>query len=127
MRRAIAIPLSVLSVLFCLSLWNSSVLDKHAARWCQQLQQTSDAVRREDWLAAELALRESYEDWCARRTYLCIVAVHDEVNGAETAYTQALALTAARDESGSLSELAGLQAQLQALAEMERLSIRNIL
>lgn len=127
MKRAIAIPLTVLTALFCLSLWNSSVLNEHAARWQQQLQQTAEAIQDGAWTEAEQTLRESHADWAARRTYLCIIAVHDEVNNAETAYLQAMALVAAREESDCLSELAGLQAQLQALAEMERLSIRNIL
>lgn len=127
MRRAIALPLAILAALFLAASCNTWAFEQNTARWRCQLQQAADALQAGDWSGAERTLKEGYEDWAAHRTYLCVVAVHDEINSAEESYVRARTLAAAREDSECLSELAGLLAQLQAMGDMERLSLRNIL
>lgn len=127
MRKAIALPLVVLTVLFGISLCNSCFLNQNTARWSHQLQQAAEFVQTEDWDRAEQILKESYADWTVRKTYLCIVSTHDEVYEAEALYARTRTLAALREDSEIQTEIRSLQAQLQAMAEMEALSIRNIL
>lgn len=127
MRRAIALPMAILAALFLAAFCNTWAFLQNTARWRCQLQQAADALQAGDWSGTEQFLNEGYEDWAAHRTYLCVVTVHDEIYSAEEAFVRARALAAAREDSECLSELAGLLAQLQAMGEMELLSLRNIL
>lgn len=127
MRKAIALPLTILAALFLIALCSSSVLNQNAARWRGQLQQAAGLAQIGAWDRAEQLLEESYEDWSGRQTYLRIVSTHDAVDAAEELYVRALIQVRLREREGFLAETAGLRAQLLILADMERLSIRNIL
>ena len=127
MKKAIAIPLIVLSAILIFTLYNGFIMDQNTVHWCGQLQQAVFFVQSEDWHRAEISLEESYADWSAHQTYLHIVSTHDTIHGAESMYQRALAFAAAREPSELQAELAGLQDQLRSLASKEQFSIRNIL
>lgn len=121
------IPPAVLAAILALSLWNATAMEACVARWRDQLQQADALVDAEDWPALEHLLVDSYQDWSAWQTYLHIVTEHDAVDDAESMYRRCMAFAAAREPSELRAETADLRDQLRLLAEMERLSWRNIL
>jgi len=125
MRRAL--PALVLAAVLAFALWNSAAMNRHVCRWQDQLQQVEALAQRGDWTGAESRLEDSYQDWTSRQTYLHIVTEHDAVDDAEAMYRRALAFAAAQEPSEFQAELSDLSDQLRLLAEMEALSIRNVL
>lgn len=127
MKRMLLPPICVLSALLALSLWNEGHIRRETDRWRAQLL-TADALSRSgEWAEALDALWESYDDWSRSQTYLHIVARHDTVDDAEAMYRRAAAFAQAEEPSEFLAETADLRDQLRLLAEMEALTIRNIL
>lgn len=121
------LPLVLLAGILAFSLWNSAAMARGTEQWRAQLAEAERLAQEEDWPAAAQALRNSYQDWSQRQTYLHVVSHHGSVDGAEAMYQRCLAFAQAEEKSDFQAEIAGLQEQLRLLAEMERLSLRNIL
>lgn len=122
------VPVFILGGIFILSLWNGAKINRETDRWCEQLQQLDAQIAQtEDWTTASLALDKSYQDWSQRQTYLHIAAEHSAVNNAEVLYQRARAFAQTQELSEFRAEISNLCEQLRLLAEMEQLSIRNIL
>lgn len=122
-----ALPFAALAAILALSLWNGAVMASDTGRWRAQLDGIAPLIDAEDWPAIEHLLVESYSDWSARQTYLHTVTEHSAVDDAEAMYRRCMAFAAAREPSELRAETADLRQQLRLLAEMERLSLRNIL
>lgn len=120
-------PLTLLALLLAFALWNGDRITGDTGRWRAQLQRADTLAQAEDWAGAADALAESHADWTRRQTYLHIVSQHSAVDEAEAMYRRCQAFAAVQELSEFRAEVAGLQEQLRLLAEMERLSIRNIL
>lgn len=120
-------PLTLLALLLAFALWNGGQITGDTTRWRVQLQQAEALAQSEDWAGAAAALSESHRDWSQHQTYLHIVSQHSAVDEAESMYRRCQAFAAVRELSEFRAEVAGLREQLRLLAEMERLSIRNIL
>ena len=127
MKRSLFFPLCVLAVILTFSLLTGALMDRHTARWREQLHRCDALAQAEQWSDATQTLVEGYQDWQTHRVWLHILARHDIVDGAETMYARAIAFSAAREPSEFRAELADLDAQLELLAETERLSLQNIL
>ena len=127
MRKGLLIPAAALTAILAFCLWNGASMASHSARWRAQLEGADRLAQAEDWEAAAAALRAGYADWAARQTYLHCVANHDAVDGAEAMYHRALAFAESGEGSELRAELADLRDQLRELAEMEALSLRNVL
>lgn len=125
--KAFLPPVLTLCALLAFALWNSSAIDRHTARWAEQVSDAAQLAQAGDWDAAAQALGDSYQDWTACQTYLHIVEDHDVVDDAEAMYRRAAAFAQAQEPSEFQAETADLQDQLILLAEQERFSIRNIL
>lgn len=122
------VPIFILGGIFILSLWNGTKIDQETDRWREQLRQLdSQIAQTEDWSAASLALDKSYQDWSRHQTYLHIAAEHSAVDNAEVLYQRAKAFAQTQELSEFRAEISNLCEQLRLLAEMEQLSIRNIL
>lgn len=119
--------IAVLSAILVFSLWNDAHMSGETDRWRAQLSQADALVQEERWEDAQAKLAESYEDWSRRQTYLHIVSEHDALDDAEAMYRRAMAFADTRELSEFRAELADLRDQLRLLAEMERLSIKNVL
>lgn len=119
--------IAVLSAILAFSLWNDAHMSGETDRWRAQLSQADALVQEERWEDAQAKLAESYEDWSLRQTYLHIVSEHDALDDAEAMYRRAMAFADTRELSEFRAELADLRDQLRLLAEMERLSIKNVL
>ena len=127
MKKDYLIPLLILGALFGFSLWNSAEIKTDTARWSNQLKQAVQFIPSENWDAIKRTLQNSYDDWQTRQTYLHIVLEHDALDDADAMYRRAFAFTKAKEPQELQAELADLQDQLGLLAEMERLSLENIL
>lgn len=121
------IPTAVLAAILALSLWNSAQMEADTARWRSQLEQIDPLIEAEAWSTLEALLAGSYASWSARQTYLHIVTEHDAVDDAESMFRRCMAFASAREPSELRAEAADLRDQLRLLAEMERLSLRNVL
>lgn len=118
--------LTLLAVL-ALALWNSDSMTERTQRWQGQLDQVEVLIADDAWDQASEALEESYRDWSASQTYLHIVSHHDVLDDAEAMYRRCAVFIRIREESSLLGELSDLRHQLRLLAEMEQLSIKNVL
>lgn len=120
-------PVGVLALLLAVSLWNAAAAARAVAPWCDALTEARYAAEREDWDAAVRLVRETREAWDARRGWLHVVAAHDELEAADTLFAAAESWAASRDTPEFCEELAELCVQLRVVAEMQQLSLRNIL
>lgn len=122
-----ALPLGVLAGILILSLWNGAAMARVTEGLCTSLAQCSDLGQAEQWDQAAQILENAYQDWSGHQVYLHIVLEHDAVDGAEAMFRRAMSFAKTQEPSEFHAELAGLISQLRLLAEMERLSIQNIL
>lgn len=122
-----SLPIILLAAVMTLALVNRNVITRDAGRWSEEVQQADSLAQENDWAGAETALKRGYKDWKHSQTYLHIVIRHEELNNAESMYLRAEAFAKTRELSEFRAELAGLRNQLQLLAEMERISIKNVL
>ena len=122
-----ALPLGLLAGILLLSLWNGAAMGRVTEELCTSLTQCSDLGRAENWESAAKILEKTYQDWSHHQVYLHIVLQHDAVDGAEAMFHRAMAFAKTQEPSEFSAELAGLISQLHLLAEMEQLSVRNIL
>lgn len=127
MKKGFLVPAAALGAVLAFCLWNGSAIASCTARWRAQLEEADRLAQAEDWESAAAVIRESYGGWAARQTYLHCVANHDAVDGAEAMYHRALAFAESGEGSELRAELADLRDQLRELAEMEKLSLRNVL
>ena len=127
MKRGLLPPLAVLAALLAFSLWNAGHMAQETARFQSQLRQADALAQDENWPQARAVLQESYRDWSRCQTYLHIVTEHSAEDDAEAMYRRAMAFAATEEITEFRAEAADLTDQLRLLAEMERLSIRNIL
>ena len=127
MKKAYLPPLAVLAVILAFAVWNSLSMSEDTNRWRDQLQCADAQAQAGNWPAATAELVDSYKDWSAHQTYLHIVSEHDAVDDAEAMYRRAMAFADTRELSEFRAELSDLRDQLRLLAEMERLSLKNVL
>lgn len=125
--RGILPPLALLAALLAFSLWNGDRIAGDTARWQAQLEQADALAQSEDWAGASMVLAESHRDWSRCQTYLHIVSSHSAVDEAEVLYRRCRAYAAVQELPEFRAEAAALRQQLRLLAQMERLSLRNVL
>ena len=127
MKREYLAPLSVLSALLLLSLWNGRAISQKVSHLQQELLQADQFAAEENWPAAEATLQQSYRHWDNTQTFFHIATHHDIVDEAESLYHQAQTHAAEQNSADFRAALTALTVQLQQLSETERCSIRNIL
>ena len=127
MKRSWLFPLGILAAVLVFSLWTGALMERHTTRWREQNHRSEALAQSEEWAKATQSLVDSYHDWQTHRIWLHILSRHDIVDGAETMYCRAIAFSSTREDSEFRAELADLDAQLELLAESERLSLMNVL
>lgn len=120
-------PVLILASLLLGATLNCRSMINYTDQWRTQLEQADTLAAEENWPRAMEVLKQSYESWSKRQTYLHIVAEHAAVDSAEAMYRRAAAFAQTEEPSEFQAELSDLQNQLRLLAEMERFSIKNIL
>ena len=125
--KAYLLSALTLLVVLSLSLWNTAAMTERAQRWQGQLDQVEALVADGAWDQAADILEKGYQDWSSNQAYLHIVSHHDVLDEAEAMYRRCAVFIRIREESSLLGELSDLRHQLRLLAEMEQLSIKNVL
>ena len=125
--RSFFLSASLLAAMLLLTLANSRHLERLTGEWIARLDQADLALDAQDWPAAAEASRAAYDQWQANQFYLHITVRHEELDQAQALFLQLLVLCDEEDAPEARLHLADLRSQLQLLAEMERLSIPNIL
>ncbi len=121
------IPLALLGLLLGLSVWNAATVEVDIGPWCEALSAASQAADREDWAAAERTVLETQQAWEAKHPYFHIVTAHDELDQADALFASAGSYAADREEAAFRAAVAELIAQLRVVAEMQRLTVKNVL
>lgn len=121
------VPAAVLALLLGVSLWYAAAVGAAVEPWCEALSEASDRAAREDWDEAACTVRETQRSWEERQVYFHIVTAHDELEAADALFEAAESFAAERDAAEFRACVAQLAAQLRVVAEMQRLSAKNVL
>lgn len=121
------IPAGILAVILGFSLWTGSYVEGRMEHWDVLLEETDEAVRRQDWTAAEEHLKQAYADWDRSQTFLHVIMEHEELDKAEELFARSFAMCEEGEGAGLRTLLAQLMRQMDALAETQSLGIKNIL
>lgn len=116
MKKALLVPIAILTAILVLSLWNGAAMESRTSRWRDQIHRAGVMADAGDWLEAETALAKSYTDWSTCQTYLHIVMEHDAVDDAEAMYRRQWPLPLRKNPANSEPEIADLSAQLRLLS-----------
>lgn len=127
MRRALLLPTVTLALTLALCIANGALLRQHTDRWSSVAAEAARYARTENWPEARRELDALEADWDEAQTYLHIVVHHSTLDEVQTLLARCRTLCDTGDPQALLPELAELRCQLDALDELERISIRNIL
>lgn len=125
--KYIVIPCAVIALLFGLAMWNARSVGSDIEPWCDALADARAAVENEDWDGARELLDGIREVWDDHKDYYHIVIEHDELDNAEALFERVYAAIDTQDDSSFRAETGALVAQLRVIAEMQELTIRNVL
>ena len=125
--KYLVLPAAVLALLLGLSLENARILRADTADYLAAVEQATAAAEREDWEAALDALYGAQERWDARKPLLHIVTAHDELEAVDALFATTESFAIEQDRAEFRAEAAELSAQLRVVAELQQLSVRNVL
>ena len=121
------LPAAILAFLLGVSLWNAHAVDAEIAAWCEIVESARTAARDGDLDGAKARMAELGRSWRTRRAYYHSVLEHDELDDAEEFYARAASALETGDTDDFFMETAALAAQLQVIAEMQALTLENVL
>lgn len=125
--KALRVSAAVLVALIAVSLVNSAVLSARCGEWTTHLRTVTMAVGKSDWDTAEGEMAALQREWHRCQSYLHITLMHEEINEADTLLHQCVLYVTQRDSNALADAAVQLALQFDRLAEMERLSIKNVL
>ena len=121
------IAILVLVLLMAVSLVNSAYLTRRCDEWTTRLNAVTDAAGNGDWDTARQTVDALDNDWQAKQSYLHITLQHEEINTADTLLQQCVLFVDIQDIDSLFDAALQLSLQWDHLAEMEQLSIKNVL
>ena len=125
--KALRVAIITLVLLMAAGLANSACLTARCDDWTARLESVTAAASVSDWAGAAEKMSLLQQDWQQHQSYLHITLQHEEINEADTLLHQC-ALYVAQQDSDALSDAAvQLALQFDRLAELEQLSIKNVL
>lgn len=125
--KALRVSILVLALLMAASLVNSAYLTARCGDWTARLDAVTLAAAGGNWDAAEREMAALRTDWQKKQSYLHITLMHEEINEADTLLHQCALFVNARDNDSLSDTAVQLALQFARLAELEQLSIRNVL
>lgn len=125
--RSLRLSALVLALLLTAGLFNGAYLTRRCAAWTAELDTVTAAVAQGDWDGAGESMAALMQSWQQHRSYLCMTLPHHEIDGADTALHQCADCVSDRDGDALSDAALQLRLQLQRLAELEQLSLENIL
>ena len=93
----------------------------------EQLRQAQDCARREDWDQAEALTRQAFAGWQEHHLYLHCVMRHSDTDQILRSFQAVLEYLPLQEPDQYNAANADLIAQLELLAEMEQVSVTNVL
>ena len=125
--KALRVSILVLALLMAASLVNSAYLTARCDDWTARLESVTAAAAVGDWDGAAEKMSLLRQDWQQHQSYLHITLQHEEINEADTLLRQC-ALYVKEQDNDALSDAAvQLALEFDRLAELEQLSIKNVL
>lgn len=121
------IPCAILSAILSLSLLNARTVNETVDVWCQDLQSAQQSADAENWEQTQRILTDTYKKWDKKQSYFHIVTVHAELDEVEALFAKSRSFALEQDEAEFRANTAELITQLKLLAEMQEISIKNIL
>ncbi|MBE6971691.1 MAG: DUF4363 family protein [Ruminococcaceae bacterium] len=125
--KVFRIPFFIMLSLLLLALVNSICLSRCCNDWLSALESADTAARQDDWESARQQLAVLYDDWEGVQTWLHITIEHEALNTTQSLFRRTLVLGEEEDSVEFRAHLADLHSQMQLLAELERISIKNVL
>lgn len=122
--RAIRIPLLVLLLVLCFTLWNTAYVTDRCDEWIAALDDVTAALDGGSAGAGELDALDTL--WQAQQGYLHTVVSHTELDEAEALLAQAKVLSRRGDTQSLYPVLAQLRHQFRLIAETQQVSPKNI-
>ena len=125
--KALRVAIITLVLLMAAGLANSAYLTARCGDWTARLNAVTSAADGGDWDGARREMSALQADWQDKQSYLHITLQHEEINETDTLLHQC-ALYVKEQDSDALSDAAvQLALAFDRLAELERLSIKNVL
>ena len=125
--KALRVAILTLVLLMAAGLANSVYLTARCDDWTARLNAVTSAAESGDWAAAQREMSALQADWQDKQSYLHITLQHEEINEADTLLHQCALYAETQDGSAFSDAAVQLTLQFDRLAEMERLSIKNVL
>ncbi len=125
--KALRVAILTLVLLMAAGLANSAYLTARCDDWTARLESVTAAASVRDWDSAAEKMSLLQQDWQQHQSYLHITLQHEEINEADTLLHQC-ALYVREQDSDALSDAAvHLALEFDRLAELEQLSMKNVL
>lgn len=121
------LPTAVLALLLGLSLWNAREIEGLVSPWCDALEKSVSAAEQEDWDSAANGILTVRNNWSSCHPYFHIVTAHDELDQADDLFAQAESYAVDHELPELRASVSALIVQLRVVAEMQKLTIRNVL
>lgn len=126
--RRVWIAGSVLVLLCAAALWNGLCLGRLTGSLVSSLEQAQGMAEKGNWEEAARITGNAGRRFQERAFYLHVTLRHNDIDAVETAFREVEQLLAHRERLGEYAAAnARLKAQLELIAESERLSLHNIL
>lgn len=125
--RSLRLSALVLALLLAAGLFNGAYLTRRCTAWRAQLDIVTAAVAQGDWDEAGESMAALTGSWQQHHPYLCMTLPHHEIDEADTALHQCAGYVSSRDGVALTDAALQLRLQLRRLAELEKLSLENIL
>lgn len=125
--RALRISAAVLAALFVLCLAAGAAINRRCDGWQQQLAQAESSAGQGHWRRAEAQLTDLQQDWQRAQKPLHMVMEHEEIDKAAALLQRCLVACGQKDAAALRAAAVELSMQLGHIADMEQLSMENIL
>lgn len=118
---------AVLALLFAASLWNSHLLTRTTDALALSLSRAQSLAEQEEWDLAREATEAAQAQWRAHQGYLYTVLRHSDADEVEVGFDEVLELLNWREYAEYTSVNTRLIANIRLLAEMDQLTLLNLL
>ena len=126
--RRFWISVAVLTLLFCLTMYNSRYLDSYTKELTTLLKQAEICAAEEDRDAAADKTEAALDLWKKRETYLHMVLQHRDTDEVLLSFQEVQQLISHQEDGGEYSASnARLITQIELLYEMEQLNWKNLI
>ena len=125
--RALRLSAAVLAALLVVCLAAGTAIGRRCDGWQQQLSQAQRSAGQGHWRRAEAQLADLQQDWERAQGPLHMVMEHAEIDKAAALLQRCLAACGQKDAAALYAAAVEVSMQLGHIADMERLSMENIL